>query len=36
MYVCVFVWRSLFVVHMLRNERLELGIVVNLAVSSRI
>ena len=36
MCVCVFAWRPLFAVHLLRNERLELGIVVNLAVSSRI
>jgi hypothetical protein len=36
MCVCVSAWRSLFAVHLLRDERLELGIVVNLVVSSRI
>jgi hypothetical protein len=36
MCVYVFAWRSLFAIHLLRDERLELGIVVNLAVSSRI
>jgi hypothetical protein len=34
--LCVFAWRSLFAVHLLRDERLELGIVVNLVVSNRI
>jgi hypothetical protein len=36
MCVCVFARRSLFAVHLLRDERLELGIIANLAVSSRI
>jgi hypothetical protein len=36
MCVCVFARRSLLAVHLVRDERLELGIVVNLAVLSRI